>query len=228
MNHQIKEQLESLADEDYQKFSTALIPTINNVLGVRLPKLRALAKEIAKGDWRAYLQEADEEYFEEVMLQGMVIGYVKAELHDILEYVAQFVPKINNWSVCDSFCAGLKMTSKHQAEVWTFLQPYLHSRKEYELRFGAVMLLQYYVDETYLPQVLQLLDQIRHEEYYVKMAVAWAISICYVKYPEQTLIYLKDNSLDDFTYNKALQKITESTRVDAEMKAFIRSLKRKA
>lgn len=108
-----------------------------------------------------------------------------------------------------------------------FLQPYLRSDQEYEIRFGVVMLLNFYLNERYIDQVLTALDQISHEAYYVKMAVAWAISMAYVKQPEVTLRYLNQNNLDDFTYNKALQKITESYRVDPESKQMIRSMKRK-
>ena len=227
MEKTIKQQLLELADEEYQQFSSALIPNISHVLGVRLPELRKLAKKIAREDWKAYIQQAESEYFEEIMLQGMVIGYVKTDIDEILRYVADFVPKIDNWSVCDSFCTGLKFTKTNMKKVWDFLQPYLVSTEEYEIRFGVVMLLDFYLEEAYLTQVLLLLDNIKHEGYYAKMAVAWAISICYVKFPLPTMTYLKDNSLDDFTFNKALQKITESYRVDLETKKGIRSMKRK-
>ncbi|MOA03051.1 DNA alkylation repair enzyme [compost metagenome] len=227
MEKSIRQQLFDLANEDYQKFSAALIPNINNVMGVRLPELRKLAKKIAHDDWRAYLKHADHDFFEEVMLQGMVIGYVKADIDEILYYIADFIPKINNWSVCDSFCTGLKFTKLHREKVWDFIQPYLSSKQEYEIRFGVVMLLDYYIDETYIERVLRLLDRVELQGYYVKMAVAWAVSICYIKLPDYTMAYLKNNSLDHFTYNKALQKITESYRVDPESKLVIRSMKRK-
>jgi 3-methyladenine DNA glycosylase AlkD len=228
VDRSIKEQLLDLVDDEYQKFSAALIPNINNLIGVRLPELRKLARFIAKDDWRTYLEHAEDEYFEEIMLQGMVISYVKTDVEEILRYVADFVPKINNWSVCDSFCIGLKFTQTNKERVWQFLQPYLSSNNEYDIRFGVVMLLFYYTEEEYMNRGLQLLDNIRHEGYYVKMAVAWAISICYVKQPEPTMQYLRNNSLDKFTYNKALQKITESYRVDQETKQLIRSMKRKS
>ena len=227
MNNTIRKQFIDLADKEYQAFSSALIPTIDNVLGVRLPELRKLAQKLAKGDWRNYLEQAEDEFFEETMLQGMVIGYVNTDVEEILRYVSNFVPKINNWSVCDSFCTGLKFTRMNKARVWDFLQPYFTSDKEYEIRFGVVMILNYYVEEEYIGTVLQLLDRIKHEGYYVKMAAAWAISICYVKLPEPTMIYLKNNLLDDDTYNKALQKIIESLRVDSETKNVMRGMKRK-
>lgn len=226
MEQTLKQQLLALAEAEYQKFSSALIPNISNVLGVRLPALRKLARPLAKGDWRSYLEQAEGDYFEEIMLQGMVIGYVKADVEEILRYVAAFVPKIDNWSVCDSFCTGLKFTRTNRERVWDFLQPYLQSDREYDIRFGVVMLLDFYIEGEYIDRVLERLDSIKHDGYYVKMAVAWALSICYVKLPERTLLYLRNNSLDDFTYNKALQKITESYRVDRETKQQIRRMKR--
>jgi len=216
-----------MADEEYRKFSSSLIPNVDNILGVRLPELRKLAKNIAKGDWRTYLAQADNRYFEETMLQGLVIGYAKTDIEERLRYVADFVPRIDNWSVCDSFCTGLKFTKNYRSLMWDFLQPYLSSDKEYEIRFGVVMLLLYFVEDEYIERVLQWMDRIRHEGYYVKMAVAWAISVCYVKYPEPTMAFLKNNTLDDFTYNKALQKIIESLRVDSETKHVLRSMKRR-
>lgn len=228
MEKNIRERILALADEEYRQFHSKLVPGIDNVLGVRLPLLRGLAQEIAKSDWRTYLATAQDDYNEEIMLQGLVIGYAKADIEEILDYVAIFVPKINNWGICDSFCNSLKITKKHPLRMWDFLQPYLLSPKEFELRFGIIMLLSFYIDEEYMDRILLLLDGAKHEGYYVKMAVAWTISICFIKFPEKTLAYLKSNTLDDFTYNKALQKIIESLRVSPETKTMVRAMKRKS
>jgi len=226
MEKTIREQLIELAEEEYKKFSSNLLPGINNILGVRIPALRKIAKQIAANDWRSYLEKASDEYFEEIMLQGMVIGYAKAELEEKLSYVKKFDPKINNWSVCDSFCSGLKITTKYKEQVWDFLKKYYSSNNEFELRFYVVMLIFYYIDDEYIQQVLDALNTIKHDGYYIKMAVAWAVSMCYVKLPIATTTFLINNDLDDFTYNKALQKITESLKVDQETKAVIRSMRR--
>lgn len=228
----IREKLYELAEEKYRIFSEKLTPGKTNILGVRLPNLRKLAGEIVKGDWRAYLKEAnkvatEQLSMEEILLQGMVIGKCKADLAEVLTYTTAFIPKIDCWPVCDSFCSSLKIVNKYPNEFWDFLQLYLMSDQEYEIRFGVVMLLNYYVTPEYAPFAFVHFDRIKHEGYYVKMAVAWAISMYYVKLPEQTLEYLKSNRLDHFTYNKALQKITESLRVDKETKKMIRSMKRK-
>lgn len=227
MNEKIREELLKLSEEKYREFSSRLIPGVDNILGVRLLYLRKIAKSIAKKDWREYLKSANNTYFEEVMLQGMVIGYVKdSNIEEILVYIKNFIPKINNWSVCDSFCSGLKITNKNKEIVWEFLKKYLSSEKEYEVRFAVVMLLNYYIDEEYIRKVLKELDKVNHDGYYVKMAVAWAVSMCYVKFEDITLEYLNNNNLDDFTYNKSLQKICESLKIDNERKVLIKSMKR--
>lgn len=222
----IKQQLIELSEPDYQKFSSRLIPVVDNVLGVRLPLLRKLAREIVTSDWRSYLVESDETYFEEVMLKGMVIGYLKNQsIEERLNQIQFFISKINNWSVCDSFCSGLKFTKQHREEIWRFIQPYFHSTQEYEVRFAVVMALNYYLDEAYIDTVLEKIDQVKHQGYYVQMAVAWAISICFIKQEEKTLAYLEKHSLDDFTYQKALQKIIESNQVNIKTKERIKKMK---
>jgi 3-methyladenine DNA glycosylase AlkD len=222
----IRARLYELADEKYRGFTASLTPGKENILGVRLPMLRKLAKEIVKGDWRAYLKTARDDSMEEVMLQGMVIGYCQAEPEEVLELTRRFVPKIDCWNVCDSFCTGLKITNKNKELVWDFIGDYLTSDLEYEIRFGVVMLL-YYLEPEYAPKAFAYFDRIMHEGYYVKMAVAWVLSMYYVQLPELTMSYLKNNRLDLFTYNKALQKICESLKVDQESKAVIRSMKRR-
>ena len=223
----IKEELVRLADPKYRTFSSGLIPGADNIIGVRIPDLRDLAKRIAGGNWQAYLKEATDDSFEEIMLQGLVIGYARGEPDQIISALRYFIPKIDNWSVCDSVVTGLKITKKHPDPFWKFIQPYLDSDKEFFVRFGVVMLLSYYVDEKHISAVLERLDTIKHEGYYVTMSVAWAVSVCYVKFPEITHAYLESCSLNDVTYNKTIQKICESYRADEEAKNILRGMKRK-
>lgn len=227
MEDKIKQKIFELADEKYKEFHSGLCPNTDNIVGVRVPILRSYAKELAKGDFRKYLEQAKDDYYEEVLLQGMVIGLAKMECNDKLEYLKKFIPKIDNWAICDITCAGLKFTNKNKDIVWDFLQHYLKSQKEFELRFAIVMLLDFYITQDYIDKVLQILNNTCHEGYYVKMAIAWTISIAYIKFPEKTMELLKKNNLDDFTYNKSLQKIIESYRVSDENKKVIKSMKRK-
>ncbi len=238
----LREQLFDLSEEKYGKFSESLIPGTKNIIGVRMPALRKIAKEIArgaskeiardaskeiaKGDWREFLKTSKNDYFEEIMIQGMVIGYANAEIAELLPFIKEYVEKIDNWALCDSFCNGLKITHKNPDLMWDFIKPYLNSDKEYFIRFGVVMMLCYYVKEEYLKRIFYTLDRIKLDGYYSKMAVAWLVSECFIKFPESTLIYLNCNKLDDFTYNKSLQKITESRKPDDDTKKFIKSIKR--
>ena len=225
--------LEQLSEEDYKKFNENLLPGTKHVLGVRMPKLRALAKEIAKGDFRAYLNEAYEKisadkgsYHEEIMLEGLVIAYAKMELKERFFYLDRFVPKIHNWAVCDCCSNTYKFMEKYQEESFAYLETCLHSQREYELRFGIVSLLDHFINDSYIDRVLSICEHTRHEGYYVKMAVAWAVSVCYVKFPIQTKRLLLANEMDDFTHNKAIQKIRESYRVSREEKVELNRLKR--
>lgn len=228
MENEVYDQLLSLAEVKYRAFSARLLPEDTILLGVRLPKLRKLAGRLAKENWQAYLERAQDRCMEEIMLQGMIIGAAKCDVEQRLTHIKAFVPKISNWSVCDSFCAGLKFTSKNKDVVWDFLLPYHKSTAEYDVRFSLVMMLQYYIDEVYIDRVLKRIDEFCCAGYYAKMAAAWALSVCYIKEPEITRNYLLQSRLDDYTYNKALQKILESYRVAGDRKNEIRALKRPA
>ncbi len=227
MNTWIKEQLEIQREPEYQKFNASLLPGVEHILGVRLPALRKMAKKIARKGWQEYLEAACDDSFEEIMLQGMVLGYAKGNLQEKEPFLRTFLPKIDNWSVCDSACSTIKLAQTQPQEFWDFLMEYLHSPREYEVRFVLVQMLNYYVNQEYLPRVLEAIDRVELKLYYVQMAQAWAVSICYRDFPQETLPYLKENHLDDFTHNKALQKITESLKVSKKDKAYIRTLKRK-
>ena len=225
-NRWIKGRLDSLKEPAFQSFTARLLPGIGPILGVRLPKLRKIAKQLAKADWRFYLLHASDDTYEEIMLQGMVLGYAKGSLQDKLPYLQSFIPKIDNWSVCDSACATIQLAKKQPEEMWDFLQGYLHSPNAYEVRFALVQLLDYYVNPEYLPRTLCAVNAVTTDAYYVKMAQAWAVSICYRDFPEETLPFLMENNLDSFTHNKAIQKIQESRKVPKEKKEFVRTLKR--
>lgn len=228
----IREQLLGLAEEDYKKFSENLLPGVEGVLGIRMPVLRQIAKEITRGNWREYLDEAAQEItvdslHEEIMLQGLVLGYAKMEREERVIYLDDFVPKIQNWAVCDSCTMGFKFMQK-EPEFWhSYIIKYLESDEEFKLRFLLISLLAHFIDEKHIAEILDICNNIRNDGYYVKMGVAWLVSVCYVKFPEETERFLKMNHMDDFTHNKSIQKIRESYRVSREDKDRLTLLKRK-
>lgn len=233
-------ELHHLAEPEYAAFSGGLTPGAGNMLGVRIPKLRALAKRLAKEDWQGFLEAAQDDTYEEIMLQGFVIGYAKAELSTLLPYVERFIPKIHNWAVNDCFCATFKIAAKKQEEIWEFLMRYQDAEEEFVLRVIAVMLMDYYLNDTYIDRVLALYEEfsIRSQTlpvseesgtgqrgYYLKMGVAWGIATAYAKYPEKTMQLLKNGHLDTFTYRKSIQKMLESYRVSDEDKKVLRTMR---
>ena len=225
----IKEVLIAETDEKYKDFTSALLPGSRPILGVRIPILRKIAKDIAKSDWQTFLKEAPEDTYEEVNVKGFVIGYAKADLETLLTYIAEHIEKINDWSLCDGFCSNLKIVAKHQEQFLEFLLPYAKADDEFKQRVVAVMLMDYYLDDVHIDQTLTILDGLKNEKYYCKMAVAWAIATAWAKQRDKTYFYMQDgnNTLDDWTYNKAIQKMLESYRVSDEDKRMLRSMKRK-
>ena len=232
----IREKLEAAADPAYREFHSRLLPGTEGILGVRTPDLRRLAKELVRskdGAWKEYIDQLSTAWrrcepvlYDEKIIWALSICGGCSTWQQAEAYIAGFIPVIDNWAVCDIFCGSLKQAQKSREEAWQFLMPYFRSDGQYELRFGVVMLLSHFTGEEYVDQALAILDGIRHEGYYVKMAVAWAISVYFVKHPQKTMSYLKNSSLDNWTYNKALQKITESYRVDKDTKQQIRRMKR--
>lgn len=224
MENVIREKIFSLADEKYKEFHSGLCPNTNNIVGVRVPILRNYAKELVKEGFEKNYNKIQTEYYEEIMLKGMMIGLEKMDIDTKLTYIKEFIPYIDNWAVCDIFVAGLKIKEK----FYNFIQKYLENNKtEFEIRFGLVSLLDYYIDKEHIQEIFKITDKIKRDEYYIEMAIAWLISICYIKFPKETEEYLNNNKLSDFAYNKSIQKIIESTRVDEQVKNKLRKMKRK-
>lgn len=223
------DELKALGEENYRAFIAKLVPGNHQFLGIRSPLMKKVAKQHAKTDWQRTLRTHDAEYFEERLLLALVLGYADLPFAARLEHLKAFVPLINNWAVCDSLCGNLKFKDAELPALWEFLQPYVQSPLEYDARFAAVMILCFFLRPAYIDQALETLHQIAGTGYYAQMAVAWALAECFIKFPDQTWPYLKNSkALDDFTFNKALQKMTESFRVNAETKDLLRSMKRKS
>ena len=203
----IRKKLYELQDLKYKEFHSSLCPNVDNIIGVRIPYLRNMAKEIAKNDYKEFLENVKDEYYEELVLHGLVIGYAKITIEETIEYLKEFIPKIDSWAVCDTTCSNLKIAKKYQKEMWDFLENYIKSNKEFEIRFAVVMYLNYYLTEEYIDKVLERIDKITSKDYYAQMAIAWMLSFAYIRQKDKTLEYIKNNNLDKFTQNKAIQKI---------------------
>lgn len=224
---QFLKDLKSLADEDYRKFHSGLVPGKDNILGIRMPTLRKIGKEISKGNWQSYLSVCQSDYYEEVMIQGIVIGLSHARYGILTDLIDQFIPLIDNWAICDCFCSGLVLPDYYREDFFDQIDSYLASENPWAIRVGLVLMLSHFMDDAHIRKVIGRCDLITSKEYYVQMAQAWLLSISYVKYPvitEQYLVY--DCHLDDFTYRKTIQKACESRRLSKEEKQHLKELNR--
>ena len=221
----IRKRLFELQDLKYKEFHSNLCPNNDNIIGIRVPILKSFAKQLYKED-KNILTKLANTYYEEVMLQGFIISLSTEPVNKKIKLIEKFVPKIDNWAICDTFCSSLKIKNKEKEIYWDFLKKYYDSSKEFEIRFLLVMLLDHYLEEKYLDEICNIIRNINNDNYYVKMSKAWLISIMYIKYPKYTLKELDNLNLDSWTYNKSIQKIIESKRVCTEEKEYLKKLKK--
>ena len=222
----IKE-LHSLQDLKYKKFNSKIV-LADNVIGVRTPELKRIAKTIAKGDYKTFFKENKHKYFEDSLVHGLVLGYLKLDFNELKPYIDKFLPFITNWAICDMTVSNLKVFKKNKTKSICFeeIKSYISNDNPWINRFGYILLLDYFIEDKYMDEIFKLCSNYK-DHYYVKMGIAWLISVCYVKQKEKTLTFLKNTNLDDWTYNKAIQKIIESNRVSDIDKNMLRGMKRK-
>ena len=222
----IKEELLNLKDEKYLAFHSNLCKNVK-MIGIRVPILRDYAKRLYKEnkDVDALLNNIDTEYYEEIMLKGMLIAFdQKVSLDKLFHRLDEYVPLLDNWATCDTLCASLKITKKYPKEIFDYLKPLFKSKKTYDLRFAIVMCLGHYVDKKYLKEIFPLLDKIKNHDYYVDMAIAWFLSVCLVKEYDYTIEYLKENTLDEEIIKMMMQKVRDSYRLTDYQKRNLQDL----
>ena len=196
-----------------------------NYHGVRLPELRKIAKLVAKEKRYDFFKQKHIT-FEELTIHAYAIGYLKEDINVCLKYLKDFIPYIDNWSVNDSLCQNMKFARKYQEEVFEFLKSMQDSDNEWEIRVVAVTLLSHFLNDKYIDEVITILDGLKRPTYMSKMGIAWAFATIMAKYEEKMFEYLKNSSLDVWTYNKALSKMKESFRVSSNAKEKLKSMRK--
>lgn len=219
------EYLQSISDSQYKIFHSKLIGS-DNLYGVRTPNLKKIAKEIAHTDYLSFIKYNSKTIYEEKILYGLVLGYIKVPFQTRLNLLDEFLPYIDNWAINDIVCANMKSFKMNMKEGLTYIYKCVNDKNPWIIRFGLVLLLDFYISADYIEEIFSICDKLQNDQYYVKMAIAWLISICYIKCKKQTIQYLNHNKLDDWTYNKAIQKMIESTRISKEEKNALKLLKR--
>ena len=220
----IIEELFRMQDKQYKKLQAKIIPNIdqNNIIGVRTPELKKYAKKLIKEDYKSFLEELPHKYFDENQLHGFIISEIK-DYNESLNYINKFLPYIDNWATCDQ--TSPKIFKKNTNKLINEIKIWIKSKETYTIRFGIGMLMQYYLDEEFKKEYLDIVAKIKSDEYYVNMMRAWFFATALAKQYEATIAYIENKKLDKWTHNKTVQKAIESYRVPLENKTYLKSLK---
>lgn len=225
---EVKEFLLKNKDPKYKDFSLELNIYHNyKSIGVRIPVIRDYAKSLSKEYELDYLiNNIEEEYYEEILLKGFIIGnYKNLTYEELIIYIDNHLPKIKDWSMCDTFVASLKITKKYKDELWEYINTKLNSTNEFDVRFSLVMLLNYYICDDYKDKIYKVIKSVKLDDYYVKMANAWLLSYMFINYFDDTIKYINNNKIDSWTLRKGITKSIESFKISDDKKIILKKIR---
>ncbi len=222
---EILNELFKLQDVKYRDFQAKLMPTMNpeNVIGVRTPELRKLAKQVAKReDVDEFLDSLPHKYFDENQLHAFIISDIK-DYEKCLERLEAFLPYVDNWATCDQMSP--KIFKKHRAKLTQEIERWIESDYTYTVRFAIGMLMEHFLDEDFDIVYADMVADVHSEEYYINMMIAWYFATALAKQYDAIIPYLIEQRLDTWTHNKTIQKAVESYRITPEQKTYLRTLR---
>lgn len=222
----ILKELFKLQDLSYRDFHARLMPNIKKerIIGVRTPALRVLAKRISNScEFSAFMKELPHFYYEENNLHGALITYGNFSYEETLGLIEAFLPYIDNWATCDMFVPPI--LKKNPKKTFEKVRDWLCSSHPYTIRFGLNCLMHFYLNDRFDPIQFEWVDNIKNEDYYVRMGIAWYYSVALVKQWDATMEHLSNHPLNRWIQNKAIQKGRESSRLSKQQKEMLLSLK---
>ena len=214
-----------MQDLKYREFHSRLMPGIDKetIIGIRMPVLRKFTREFAKTPEAEYfLRDLPHRYYEENNMHMMIVSWIK-DYGMCLSELERFLPYVNNWATCD--LPAPKCFAKHKEELLLEIRRWIASEKTYTIRYGIGMLMNFYLDEDFSPEYLKLAADVRSEEYYVNMMIAWYLATALAKQWEATIPYLEERRLPEWIHRKTIQKAIESYRITPEQKVYLRNLR---
>ncbi|MCR4879737.1 MAG: DNA alkylation repair protein [Bacilli bacterium] len=222
----IKEYLLSQKDQKYRDFTLPLIPNVEEktLIGVRLPIIKKYAKELDESSKEKFMKSLPHQYHEENILHAYILSNIK-DYDKFIYYADAFLPYVSNWSISDTICN--KYLNKHLDKLINVIYEWLKSDQIYRVRYAIKCLMNYYLDDNFKEEHIQKVREVKLDDYYVKMMIAWYLATGLAKNYDSFIKAIEDNYFDDFTHNKAIQKAVESFRINEEHKAYLKTLKRK-
>ncbi len=223
---ELKTKLAKLADDEYREFVMKICPSERPFLGVRVPQIREIARQVPALEISEFLKVQPVGY-EEVLARGFLIS--RLPFDEMMKWFDSQVDCIDDWSTCDTFCSAVgKVIKKNRAAFFDAkMDDLLSDSREFAVRVGLVLLKAAYINEDYLQVIFDRVSGLAsREEYYIRMGIAWLLCDCFIKYPTATTSYLLSSNLPKWTYNKTISKICDSYRVDEETKDLLRKMRR--
>ena len=217
-----------LQDIGYREGSKKLNPSVDpdSIIGVRIPHMRAFAKELIKaGKAEAFLSDLPHAYFEENMLHALILCEEK-DFEKASEETERFLPYANSWAITDSLSP--KAFAKSPERLIPYIEKWLNGDMPYTVRFGMLCLMRYFLDGLFEEKYIYMVCDVKSEEYYVNMMRAWYLATALAKQYDAAVKPLQNGILDRWTHNKTIQKAVESYRITDERKAYLKTLRRKA
>ncbi|MBQ5333472.1 MAG: DNA alkylation repair protein [Oscillospiraceae bacterium] len=224
LTEDIRKELFENRDEKFHTFQSRLIPNIpsESIIGVKTPVLRNMAKKIYSDGADDFLSQLPHKYFEENQLHFFVLSHIK-DYELCIKKIEEFLPYVDNWANCDQ--AAFRLFSKHKAELLEKIREWISSEHTYTVRFAVKLLMQFFLDEDFSDEYPKMAANVSHEDYYVRMMIAWYFATALAKQYDSVIPYFEECRLDEWIHRKAIQKAIESYRISDEHKEYLRSLK---
>lgn len=219
--------LRELQDEGYRDFSLRLLPGTpkEKLIGVRIPRIRELARELEKKDPRSaeiFVEDLPHTYHEGNLLHGFLIGELK-DPEELFCRLEEFLPYMDNRAVTDSFLG--RVLKPYRKTLIRRIPRWPESEHPYTVRFGIKMLQDHFLDEEFKEEYLTAVAGIRREEYYIRMMIARYFSTAPAKQYDAAIRIFEERKLETRTHNKGIQKARESRRIPEERKEYLKSLR---
>ena len=215
--------LKSLEDIKYKDFHSKLTDTKYEIIGIRVPIMRYIAKEICKTNVEEFFKLVSNTYYEEVFIEGIVLSSMGEDIVD--KYLINYINKIDNWAICDSFCSNLKLVKNKMGKYWICFNSLVDINNEFCTRTSIVIMMNYYLNDQYIDRVLYVISNIKSDKYYINMAISWLLSVAVIKYQNKVISLLESKILSKFVQNKTISKINDSYRVSQEIKDMVKIYK---
>lgn len=216
--------LEKYIDISYREFNSKLIPGVENVLGIRIPVLRNIVKEMSEDEREVFLNSLPHNYHEENIMHMIIITEEK-DFDKAKEMLLNFLPYVDNWQVSDVGIPKSFKSTKDRESLLEFVKNLISKEGTYFNRYGVFILMKLFLDDFYNSEVLDMVANIKSEEYYVNMMRAWFFQEAMVKRCDDSIKYLEEKKLDRFTHLKTISKCVDSRKIDEKTKLYLKSLR---